>query len=118
MPDPIYQKIYKIIAQIPKGKIAIYGQIAKLAGIPGRPRRVGYALRILPDDIDIPWHRVINAKGEISPRGEMGFAELQQNLLKKESIQFDSNGKISLVRFQWQPQLPVRKTTIDHLVSL
>lgn len=101
--DPIYQRIYKIIKQIPKGRVATYGQIAKLAGIPGQPRRVGYALSILPEGEVVPWHRVVNAKGEVSPRIEMGYAELQRRLLEKEGIRFDANAKISLSKFQWKP---------------
>lgn len=98
----IYETIYKIVKKIPKGRVATYGQIAKLAGIGGQPRRVGYALSVLPDDYDIPWHRVINAKGEISPRMS-GFQELQETLLKKEGIVFKDN-RISLERYQWRPK--------------
>ncbi len=100
--DPIYQRIYSIIQKIPKGRVATYGQIARLAGT-GQPRRVGYALRILPEENKVPWHRVINAKGEISRRWEMGCAEHQKTLLEKEGIAFDTHARVSLSEFQWQP---------------
>ena len=64
----LYQQIYQTVQQIPYGKVATYGQIARLAGFPGYARQVGYALHATPAGIEIPWHRVINAKGEISLR--------------------------------------------------
>ena len=104
--DKIYQRIYAVIKRIPKGRVSTYSQIAKLAGLPGAPRRVGYALSILPEDEKVPWHRVVNAKGEVSPRIEMGYAELQQDLLRKEGVRFDQHAKISLPEFLWKPNLP------------
>ena len=101
--DKIYQRIYAVIKRIPKGRVSTYSQIAKLAGIPGAPRRVGYALSILPEDEKVPWHRVVNAKGEVSPRIEMGYAELQQDLLRKEGVRFDKQAKIVLKKYQWKP---------------
>ena len=59
-----YQRIYEAVKRIPRGRVATYGQIATLAGLDGHARQVGYALHSLPDGSDIPWHRVINAKGE------------------------------------------------------
>ena len=60
--------IYDMVGRIPYGKVATYGQIAHLAGYPGRARQVGYALAGMPEEMDLPWHRVINAQGKISPR--------------------------------------------------
>ncbi len=102
--NPTYQRIYQVIKKIPKGRLATYGQIALLAGIGRQPRRVGYALNILPEDKKIPWHRVINAQGEISRRPEIGCMELQRTLLEKEGIIFDHHAQISLHRFQWKPK--------------
>ena len=101
--DPVYQDIYRVIKMIPAGRVATYGQISQLAGIGRQPRRVGHALSIIPDNENIPWHRVINAKGEISRRWEMGYVELQHDLLLKEGIFFDKKGRIPLDRFQWRP---------------
>ena len=97
-----YRKIYAIVKQIPCGKVATYGQVAKLAGIPGQARQVGYALNRL-NDHSIPWHRVINARGEISSRSDSDYETLQQDLLAHEGIQFSVEGKISFNRYRWKP---------------
>lgn len=88
--------------QIPRGHVATYGQIAKLAGIPGQARQVGYALSASRENL-IPWHRVINAKGEISPRSDSAFARLQRDLLEHEGVKFNDQGKISLHQYRWNP---------------
>ena len=88
--------------QIPSGRVATYGQIAKLAGIPGQARQVGYALSA-SKEIHIPWHRVINTRGEISPRSNSDFERLQRELLEYEGMNFDEQGKISLQLYQWKP---------------
>jgi methylated-DNA-protein-cysteine methyltransferase related protein len=101
-----YDRIYATVNRIPHGKIATYGQIANLAGLPRRARLVGYALFRVTAESDVPWHRVINAKGEIS---ESPFREgndyLQRALLEAEGIVFNPAGKISLAQHQWQPDL-------------
>lgn len=96
-----YEKIYAIIKKIPRGRVATYGQIAALVGIPRQARRIGYALSALDEHAGVPWQRVINSKGEISERP---FADLQQSLLKKEGIVFSKEGRVDLTRFQWKPQ--------------
>ncbi len=102
-----YQRIYAIVRQIPAGRVATYGQIARLAGLAGQARQVGYALSALADGQDVPWHRVINAKGEISRRSEPFFEGLQQDLLEREGVVFGENKRISLPRYQWKgPQGP------------
>jgi methylated-DNA-protein-cysteine methyltransferase-like protein len=98
-----YTRIYRVVQQIPEGKVATYGQVAALAGLPGRARQVGYALNALPEGLDIPWQRVINARGEISKRATPGFEKLQQRLLEREGVQFDSHGRVSLDQFGWKP---------------
>jgi methylated-DNA-protein-cysteine methyltransferase-like protein len=100
-----YQEIYSAVARIPVGRVAIYGQIARLAGIPGHARQVGYALSALSDHAPIPWHRVVNAKGMISPRADGNHMELVQRLLlENEGVSFDEHGRIPLTCFQWRPQ--------------
>lgn len=101
MSNPVYTTIYTIIKRIPKGRVATYGQIARLAGI-GQPRRVGYALRILPENNDVPWQRVINARGEISRRWDPDCVDRQRALLEKEGVEFDESAHVSLKRFQWR----------------
>ena len=98
-----YQRIYAQVRRIPRGRVATYGQIARLAGLAGHARQVGYALAAVPDGMTLPWHRVINAKGEVSARAEPGDERRQRTLLEREKVVFDANGRISLHRFQWRP---------------
>ena len=99
-----YDRIYATVRSIPPGKVATYGQIADLAGLYGKARLVGYALFRVDLKDDIPWHRVINAKGEISySLRRNGGDYLQKVLLVEEGIKFKSNGKIELKQYLWQP---------------
>lgn len=85
---------YEQVRKVPRGRVASYGQIAELAGLEGHARQVGYALHALPADSGVPWHRVVNAKGEISPRSAGDSHELQRMLLEAEGVQFDAKGRI------------------------
>ena len=96
--------IYDVVKQIPKGKVATYGQIAKLVGYPSHARHVGHALATLDQHSDIPWHRVINAQGKISPRGLDGCDDYQRLLLEEEQVVFNKHGAIALAKFQWEPK--------------
>jgi methylated-DNA-protein-cysteine methyltransferase-like protein len=102
-----------MVRRIPKGRVATYGQIAYLAGIPRQARQIGYALAALRDHHRVPWHRVVNAKGEISRRSEPGFEERQRVLLQSEGVVFHMKGRISLSRFRWRPKDTVRHTPFD-----
>lgn len=88
---------------IPAGKVATYGDVAHQAGLPRGARRVGRALRGLPGDTRIPWHRVINARGEIVVPGGSGARALQQERLEQEGVHFYSNTRLSLRQYRWQP---------------
>jgi methylated-DNA-protein-cysteine methyltransferase-like protein len=99
--DP-YKRFYAIIRNIPRGRVATYGQIARLAGLPGNARQVGYALSTCNDRL--PWHRVVNAKGEISSRGTPDAVDKQRVRLEKEKVTFGKAGRIRLARFQWNPK--------------
>lgn len=100
-----YEDIYRVVACIPPGRVATYGQVARLAGIPQRPRSVGYALSALDERSAIPWHRVINAAGKISARTpETGAEDTQRMRLEREGVRFDMHGCIRLTEFQWQPE--------------
>ena len=77
-----WKKFYRVVRNVPRGRVASYGQIAELAGLDGHARQVGYALHALPADSGVPWHRVVNAKGEISPRSAGDSHELQRMLLR------------------------------------
>jgi methylated-DNA-protein-cysteine methyltransferase-like protein len=98
------QRIYAVVRRIPRGRVATYGQIARLAGLAGHARQVGYALAALPEDHDVPWHRVINAQGGVSPRAAPGWDDVQRQLLRREGVRFDGGGRTSLARYQWQPR--------------
>lgn len=101
-----YDRIYDVVRLIPYGQVATYGQIADLAGLAGRARLVGYALYRVTDDMEVPWHRVINAKGEVSESPfRNGSDYLQRSLLEAEGVQFNANGKISLSRYRWHAPL-------------
>jgi methylated-DNA-protein-cysteine methyltransferase-like protein len=100
-----YARIYAVVRRVPRGKVATYGQIARLAGLPRHARQVGYALYALPDGDDAPWQRVVNSKGEISARAHPYAVEQQRVILEREGIVFDANGRISLKRFQWKKRL-------------
>jgi methylated-DNA-protein-cysteine methyltransferase related protein len=103
-PDPrsTYARIYRIVNRIPRGRVATYGQVATLAGLDGHARQVGYALHNLPDRSDVPWHRVINARGEISPRSAGDSHELQRMLLEAEGVEFSLDGRVALKTYRWK----------------
>ena len=102
-PEGRYQRIYSVVRQIPQGQVATYGQVASVAGLPGHARQVGYALHALKGDHGVPWQRVINARGEVSPRSDEGWEGYQRHLLEEEGVDFDHRGRVDLRRFRWQP---------------
>jgi methylated-DNA-protein-cysteine methyltransferase-like protein len=102
--DSSYRKIWAVVALIPKGRVSTYGQVARLAGFPNHARLAGYALHALPARSRVPWHRVVNAKGEVSPRRDGSEHHLLQRvLLEKERVRFDARGRIPLAVFRWRP---------------
>jgi methylated-DNA-protein-cysteine methyltransferase-like protein len=110
--------VYRLVSDVPKGKVVTYGQVAALLGAPRAARAVGTALRYLPRPFSrtVPWQRVINAAGGISLRGDVSRAEEQRWLLEAEGIEFDRQGKVNLKRYRWPgPQrrkAPVWKTQL------
>ncbi|RUR74072.1 MGMT family protein [Chlorogloeopsis fritschii PCC 9212] len=100
-----YDNIYAIVRQIPKGRVATYGQVADLAHLYGKARLVGYALYQVDERLsDIPWHRVINSKGEISYSPlRHGGDYRQRYLLEQEGIIFSPEGRVNLREYKWQP---------------
>lgn len=103
--DP-YRRIYEVVRRIPEGRVATYGQVAAVAGLAGRARQVGYALHALEEGSDVPWQRVINARGEVSRRSAQGWEHYQRHLLEEEGIDFDERGRVDLERFRWDPDRP------------
>ena len=100
------ERIYQAVRRIPRGRVATYGQIAELAGIPRHPRQVGYALHALPEGRPLPWHRVVNAQGTISPRGDSDWVKIQRSLLEDEGVEFGPGDRIDLARYRWRPRRP------------
>jgi methylated-DNA-protein-cysteine methyltransferase-like protein len=103
MSSEFQEQVYAIVARIPAGRVVTYGQIAAWMDRPGAARQVGYALAACPRARRLPWHRVINARGEVSPRSKPGDEATQRRLLQAEGIAFDSRGRISLASYQWWP---------------
>jgi methylated-DNA-protein-cysteine methyltransferase-like protein len=97
-----YDIYYQVVRRVPRGRVATYGTVAREAGFPGRARQVGYALAALPDRSDVPWHRIVNARGEVSPRSAaLGYERLQRTLLEAEGVRFDVSGRVDLERLGW-----------------
>ena len=99
-PD-ISLRILQVVAAIPKGKVATYGDVAQKAGMARAARRVGHALRGLPKNTKIPWHRVVNAQGRISLTEGSAPHNTQRHRLEKEGVLFKTNGAIDLRRYRW-----------------
>ncbi|MGH7723922.1 MAG: MGMT family protein [Candidatus Eiseniibacteriota bacterium] len=92
-----------MVRRIPRGRVATYGQVAVLAGLPGRARFEGYALYALRAASGLPWHRVLNAQGRISLFALDPDAGLTQRLrLEKEGVRFDARGRVDLKRYGWR----------------
>ena len=100
-----HARIYAVVRRIPAGRVATYGQVAELAGLPGQARLVGYALSAAAQDGPVPWHRVVNAQGAVSARaGEPGGSVLQRLRLEREGVRFDARGRIALEEVRWRPR--------------
>lgn len=111
-----YDYIYAVVRQIPYGQVATYGQVAELAGLVGKPRLVGYALYRVTETDDIPWHRVINAKGEVSRSPHRnGMDDLQEALLRGEGLEFDRVGKLNLQTYRWRPDLEMLEAALERV---
>ena len=95
-------RIHATVMSIPVGRVATYGQVAEEAGLPRRARLVGTALRHLREDSGVPWHRVVNAKGQISDRPRPDAAGEQRILLEDEGVEFMTSGRIDLNIFGWR----------------
>lgn len=98
----IYERFYEVVRTIPTGRVTSYGVVARLAGLPGHARQVGYALAALPEEHEVPWHRVINARGEVSLRsGGRAHERIQRARLEAEGVVFDEGGRVDLTSFGW-----------------
>ncbi|MEH7479959.1 MGMT family protein [Neobacillus drentensis] len=107
---PFTENVIEIIKSIPEGKVATYGQIAGLAGSPRAARQVVRALHSMSKKHRLPWHRVINAKGQIALQDDESYNE-QRLSLEAEGVEIGLNGVIDLERYQWKPSLPPAEVT-------
>jgi methylated-DNA-protein-cysteine methyltransferase-like protein len=99
-PDSLTERIVAVLRRVPYGRVTTYGQIAQLAGNPRAARQVARLLHSCSQQRQLPWHRVINAQGNISLAKTAGF-ELQQALLRSEGIDVSDDGRVDLKRYLW-----------------
>lgn len=97
-----YEQIYAVVRQIPRGKVASYGQVARLAGNPRWARVVGYALHVNPDPEGIPCYRVVTRDGRTSPAFAFGGSDMQRALLEADGVAFLPDGRVDMERFCWR----------------
>lgn len=102
MEDNRKERIWQVVSQIPRGRVASYGQVAKLAELPGYARYVGYVMKNLPKGSTLPWHRVVNSRGAISFATGSSQYLAQKSRLEKEGIVF-INGRFSMRQYGWNP---------------
>jgi methylated-DNA-protein-cysteine methyltransferase-like protein len=108
-PGTAYARIRAVVARIPRGRVATYGQVAALAGYPRAPRLAGYALHALPEGSPLPWHRVLGAGGRLSlARLSPDGAITQRILLEAEGVTFDARGRALLEKHGWKPAASAR----------
>ena len=109
-----YPRVYDVVMRIPRGRVATYGQVAALAGLPHAPRVAGYALHALPPGTPVPWHRVVAAGGRLS-LGKMdpSGALTQRMRLENEGVRFDARGCADLEKFQWRPRTSAARRRAD-----
>jgi methylated-DNA-protein-cysteine methyltransferase-like protein len=98
-----HTQVHDVVRKVPAGAVTTYGDVATLLGSPRVARHVGWALSALKDGpTDVPWHRVINARGQISHRGDIWRASEQAQRLMAEGIVFDDNGRCDLKKIRWR----------------
>lgn len=97
-----HSRVYAVVRLVPAGHVTTYGQVAALLGSPRVARHVGYALAgAFRAEEAVPWHRVINAQGGISHRGDFGRGQEQRELLEAEGVRFDKRGLVDLTTYRW-----------------
>ena len=97
---PVYRRILDVVRQVPHGQVATYGQIALIVG-DCTPRMVGYCLASLDFDSEVPWQRIINYQGKVSPRSTGHGSQVQRELLEEEGVEFDARGRVSFRKYGW-----------------
>ncbi len=100
---PFTRSVYAVVSAIPSGSVASYGMVAAFVGRPRAPRAVGGALSTLPEELNVPWWRVISSSGKISTSSIHHTAQIQRALLEDEGVRFTSGGRIDWDRYEWDP---------------
>lgn len=103
-----YARVYAVVRRVPPGRVATYGQVARIAGLGTHARMVGYALAALPSGTTVPWHRIINAGGTVSRR-RSGDSLSQRLRLEREGVSFDTRGRASFATHGWRPRATPRR---------
>ena len=98
-----WERFYAVVREIPRGRVATYGQVAELAGLPGYARQVGWALHALRSGTRVPWQRVVNARGACSLRPGSGAEFEQRRRLEREGVEFGAGDRIDLQCYCWRP---------------
>lgn len=106
-----WDKVYKLVKRIPRGRVVTYGQLAQMLGLPGGARTAGYAIAGCPSGQGIPWHRVVGAGGKLLPREPYGSK--QRRLLESEGTQF-AGMSVDMAAHQWQPTKARSKNLNKH----
>ncbi len=101
-----YEAVYRLVREIPRGRVMSYGQIAVILGSPRAARAVGYAMRAGGNIEGVPWQRVINGRGRISARNDVVRPLMQRKLLEAEGVAFDGRDACDLERLRWAPERP------------
>ena len=101
--DLARERVLATVDCIPHGQVASYGDVAREAGLPRRARFVGRVLAELPPRSGLPWHRVVNAQGALSPRGDGASVREQRRRLAREGVRFDARGRVDLEAHRWRP---------------
>lgn len=104
--EDFFDKVYKVVAKIPYGKVTTYGDIAEVCGIRSSARTVGWALNGAKDS-GLPCHRVVNRFGALTGKMHFGDPQLMEDLLRSEGVEFDKNGCVLMDKYLWKPK-PVR----------
>lgn len=109
-----FEQVHEVVRRIPPGKVATYGQIARMLSQPRAARTVGWALRATPEGDDVPWQRVVNSKGTISFRPGSPGEAIQRGLLEAEGVVLNEKGRIDLKVYGWEGLDPVE---IEQLLN-
>lgn len=104
-PPGFFARVYALVARIPRGRVATYGQIARMLGAPRAARTVGWAMHDNPHGSRMPCHRVVQQGGSCSPNFRIGDPGAQRRVLEREGVQFLLDGRINMQVHQWQPEL-------------